>query len=165
MSTTADVHTAAPTVVAIAYEPIKLNYQEKGRRVLVTPEDEDRFGLTVQEAIDACRARDHSYKFTKQFEAMLEVLMTWYHCHDADVDKAFLTVHDSRLLFLVVTKHTAYNAEFEDELTKLDLEIAQNEKYDVVVLNVLALPPVSMQALSSFLTPESTLALPNAHRI
>jgi len=49
--------------------PLQLNYyKQKNRLVVVTPADEDRFSMTVDEAIHACRASIKNAAFRKQFK-------------------------------------------------------------------------------------------------
>lgn len=141
-------------------DAIKLNWDEKKRQIVVTPEDNDKFVVTVGEAIEACKATksDKSYenykKFADQFDVLLDTLWLWIQDHKQDVFKAYLTIRDSDLLFLPIKISCNYDDDFEDELTELDITIAQNSGLDLIRLSVLALPKSSDNALSSFVHPE-----------
>lgn len=63
-----------------------------------------------------------------------------------------MTVRHSAFLLLIVQNHEAFNQDLEDSLTDLDLSIAQDEDYNLIRLNVLALPKASRDSIDSFLT-------------
>jgi len=53
---------------------ILLPWSEKDKRVVIEDADEDRFSLTVEEAIEACRVYDKEKRaeFRRQFRDMLD---------------------------------------------------------------------------------------------
>ena len=135
-------------------EPIQLQWKDRDHPVIVTPADEDRLYLTVQEAIHACKAVTSSAKFTKQFQALLDYLAVWLSDHEDKIDYAYLTVRDRGLLFLPIQKGLAYDSVLSDSFTYLDLEIANNPAYDLIELSVLGLPKASDANIASFINPE-----------
>ena len=143
-------------------EPLRLSYAEKGRQVFVEPENEDRFLLTVNAAIEACREGDNVAKFKDQFRELLDVLATWIIHHGQEVKDAYVSVRDADLLFLVVRKSKAYDRSFEDELTDLDLQVAHDKDLNLIRLSVLALPKTSKDVVDSFLRPDWALRFPHA---
>ena len=138
-------------------KPIYLDWSEKERQVSITPEDQDRFCTTVEEAIKACKADDRSVKFGRQFKDLLDLLASWVMEHRELLKSAFVTIRDTEILFLPVTKSKSYDREFEDKLTGLDVEIAQSPSLDLIRLSVLALPNVLKQGIQSFLNPDYSL--------
>lgn len=140
------------STAATSQEPLQLDWRQQNRRIVVTPEDEDRYILTVQEAIRSCRVAEQSVLFDRQFRTLRDHLATWIRDNLPKIGRAFLTVHDGEWLFLVLTRLPKCDERFEEELTKLDLEVAQDRRFHLLRFNVLALPDVSEQALRSFIS-------------
>ena len=144
-------------------KPIQLDYRLRGK-VVVTPKNQDRFVITVREAAEACNAWAYRDRFTVQWPALLERLIGWLRENDKDVKKAYLTIRDGGLFFMVIRKHTAYKRGFEDSLTRLDIEIARNSDFDAITLNVMGLPNVSDKAAMSFINEDHCMvAFKRAH--
>ena len=140
--------------------PIHLAYSEKDRQVVVSPADEDRYVLTVQEAIDACRAyapADRA-RVQKSFHSLLNDLGAWVNKRGSAIARAHVTIRDRGFLFLVVTRRSDYNDDFEDELTDLDVRIARDPKYDGVRLSVLAVPNCRASEYETFINSEFALS-------
>lgn len=140
----------------------QLRYEDRDGIVVVTSDDEDRFAITVKEAIHACRVYQREEIFAHQFNILLKRLAIWLRTRQDEVADAFVTVRDNGLLFLVVRKSPHYDAGFEDDLTELDLEVAQDPNLDLIRLSVLAIPHASDDAIASFLVPGLTLEYPHA---
>jgi hypothetical protein len=138
-------------------EPVRLLYRERDRRTIIEPNDEDRFTLSVNEAIQACRIYGQWAEFHKQYDLLLTHLGQWLHVRKSQVDKAFLTVRDAGLLLLIVTKAATYDSQFESELVDLDIEVARDSKFDLVPLSVLALPHCHADGYNSFCGASNTL--------
>lgn len=138
---------------------IPLKWLEEDRKVLVEDADEDRFFMTVQEAIDACKVYERAKQpmFRKQFNMLLDFLGGWSYMRRNKLEKVFLTIRDAGLLFLVVTKRKTYDENFEEELTRLDLEIAHSEDFSEILLSVQSLPLCNQSNYDSFCYPERTL--------
>ena len=145
--------------VANKQEYIPLKWSEKDRKILVEDADEDRFSMTVEEAIDACKVyeREKQPIFRKQFKMLLNFLGGWSYKRKNKLAKVFLTIRDAGLLFLVVTKRKTYNEGFEEELTQLDLEVANEEDFSEIWLSVQALPLCDENGYDSFCNSEWTL--------
>ena len=138
----------------IATEPIRLNYRDSDTQVLVEPSDEDRFIISASEVAEACRQNDKAIRFLTTLQKhLLPRLGQWLSQHSDRVRSAWLSVRDGSLLFVVVRRQAAYDRQFEDALTELDLEIANCDQMDGICLNVLALPNVSDETACSFLDP------------
>jgi hypothetical protein len=89
---------------------------------------------TVEEAAAACRLKQRLPDFHLQFTELLERLAQWIGENKQSSNKAFLTTRSEGLLFVVVMNEVKYNAELEQKLTELDIEIAQDEKFDNIRL-------------------------------
>jgi hypothetical protein len=135
----------------------QLRFEDKDGLVVVTPEDEDRFSITVEAAIRACQVDQKDAIFRFQFKRMLNQLAAWLTARSEHVAKAFVSVREVGLLFLVVRKARNNDAFFEDDLTDLDLQIAQDPDLDLIRLSVLAIPCSPDEAVESFLMPGNLL--------
>jgi hypothetical protein len=140
-------------------EYIRLKWSEKERRIIVEDKDEDRFSLSVEEAIEACKVyeRNKQTLFRKQFRTLLDFLGKWAYERRKKLANVFLTIRDAGLLFLVVTKSKIHDEVFEDELTQLDLDIARNKDFSEIFLSVQALPICDKNGYESFCNSEWTL--------
>ena len=141
---------------------IHLKWHHGENRVLVEPEDEDRFLTTVQDIITACGVSREMLVFKKQFDALLRRLAEWVEEHQERIRDAYITVRDAGLMFLVVQTGREYDRAFEDALTDLDLEVAQDDSMGLVEMSVLALPNCAPEAVEGFLSSEVTLAYAHA---
>lgn len=56
--------------------------------------------------------------------------------------KDYLSLEEKPLLFLVETKSSTYNDDFEDSLTNLNLKIANNHKYKNISISVQSWPNI-----------------------
>lgn len=137
----------------------QLRYEDRDGMVVVTPEDEDRFAITVEAAIQACQVFREQALFRLQFKQTLQKVAEWLNDHADDVAQAYLTVRDAGLLFLVARKSNRYDQHFEDDLTELDIQIAQDQELNLIRLSVLAIPDASEDSVASFLAPGKTLSL------
>lgn len=121
-------------------------------QVVVVPPNKDKFCLPIQQAIKACQATDNSYRCGQQFEALLERLSTWLTERKSRISSAAVTIRQSDILFYVVQKDVGRDSELADDLTSLDLEIANSIDYDLIELNVMSVPFVSEDSSSAFLS-------------
>lgn len=137
--------------------PLRLLYREKARRAFIEPEDEDRFTLSVEEAIQACRMFGKFADFQNQYRLLLNHLGQWLHARKDRIDRALLTTRDAGLLLLIITKATTYDSQLESELIALDMEIAQDDKFKLVPLSILALPLCHADGYNSFCGSSNTL--------
>jgi len=133
--------------------PIRVKWSEKDRTVLFDTQDEDRFTMKVKEVIQACNIHQQSNEFESQFNDLKNILGNWIHERKNKIVKAFVTIRDTRILFLAVTKDVEYNSELEDEITALDLAIAQTPLLSAIPLSVQSLPQCSGDIYEAFLSP------------
>jgi len=135
-------------------EPIRLVFSERDAHVVIEPADEDRFVMRVNEAIEACRVYEEFQSlFRQQLDYLKNTLGTWRREHMHAIEKAFLTLQDDRMLFLVVMAEKGYDSTLEDDLTELELRIAQDPACSRIKLDVQALPSCDEHAYVSFCNP------------
>jgi len=137
-------------MATLTIEPIRLKYSDDSP-IVIEPEDQDKFIMYVKEAIHACRVYDE-YKelFETQLDHLKNELGKWILGHNTKIAKAFLTLRDARFFFLVVMNQHAYDRQFEDDLTNLELEIARAPSCSKIALDVLALPCCGEESYLSF---------------
>lgn len=132
---------------------MRLNWANQGGIVTVTPENRDRFALTVRRAVKACRDAVAEDEFGLQLDILLKRLAEWLARRD-DVRSAYFTMRDGRFVFLTVRRAAEHDPAFEDSLSELDIEIANDPALERIRMDTIALPPVSDDTLSSFLDPQ-----------
>jgi hypothetical protein len=124
--------------------------------VVVTTKDGDRFVLTIEEAIAACQTGDRSRQFFDQFRGVMERLTSWLNERPEKIDRAYLRIGRDGLDFTVVLRAKGFDPELEDSLTELDIEIAQNEAFELIKLDITALPYCSENSARSFVRQQGT---------
>jgi hypothetical protein len=143
----------------VAGQHVMLDWEDDEGNVVVTPRDRDRFVVKIRRAVEMLQAVDRAEQFQNQFKLLMSVLAKWLQSQ-GDVKHAHLTLRDGGLAFVLVKRSAAYNSSFEDELSELDFQIANDPDLDLIKLDVIALPPTSDEALSSFLDPEFMVSYP-----
>ncbi len=69
----------------------------------------------------------------------------------SDISNAYLTVRDGGFLFLVVKNDASYSESLEDELSELDIQLANDKLINSLSVDVLALPHASAVAVDTFI--------------
>ena len=126
-----------------------------GKRVVITDENNDRFVLRVEDVIRACRSAEKFEEFANQISDVLDRLAAWLIERADKVDRAYLSLETDCVAFTVVLKTKSFDPDFEDALSLIDLEIAQDQGLNLIHLRSLALPLSSDTTVSSFLTHEN----------
>jgi len=139
---------------------VRLKWSEKDRTVVIMPPDNDLFTMKVKEVIEVCNLRQQNNESESQFNEsesqfnnLKNILGNWVHDNKDKIAKAFVTIRDTRVLFVAVTKNVEYDGELEDELTKLDWEIAQSPLLSAIPLSVQSLPKCDSDIYDAFLSP------------
>jgi hypothetical protein len=141
---------------------LQLSWVDTDGVVTLTPEDEDRFSMKVKRVIAACQSAAREDAFRAQFDFLLNRLGRWLKDRPQVAD-AYLTLRDGQLFFLIVRDRVEYDADFEDALSELDVEIARDVDLDLIRMNAMALPRVSPEALKTFLDPRFSVRWQHAH--
>lgn len=132
-----------------------LNHEDKGSKVLVEPDNGDRFIMTMEDAVHACQFKEEMVKpYRAQFDLLVEHLRAWMQEHRDKIHRAFLTTRENQILFLVERNQVRYDPEFEQALAELLLKIAQDDQCSLIRLDALPIPPVSDSQRATFLSPD-----------
>jgi len=138
----------------ISTEPVRLKWSEKDRTVVFETPDNDLFAMKVREVIQTCNIiQQQRSKFESQFNDLKNILGNWVHERKDKIVKAFVTVRDTRILFLAITKDAEYDSELEDELTTLDWAIANTQLFSAIPMSVQSLPQCDSDIYEAFLSP------------
>lgn len=152
-----------PTELANEIRSVALDWFAENETVVVTPRDQKRFEVQLDRAIEVLQRASQEDRFQKQFRLLLNHLASWLQGRD-DIRDAFVTLRDGALAFVVVRNVREYDEKFEDELSELDFEIANDIDLDLVNLNGIALPSVSEEALKTFLDQRLVLRYVHGNR-
>jgi hypothetical protein len=137
--------------------PVQLNYHSEENSVVVTSSDEDRFQIQKDRAIEVLQQAKNADDFSLQLRLLLNILGALVRDHRNGLSAAYLTLHDGALSFVAVMHGVKYDAELEDRLSDLDLEIANDPQLDLIRLNTSLMPRTSEEALASFLDEDFVL--------
>jgi hypothetical protein len=122
---------------------IRLDFQSI-QQVIVTGEDGDRWVTTVRDAAHACRAAMEDKDWREEFEAFLAHIYLWAKRHPDVVAAAFVGISSEGLTGVIVTKGPDYRLDFDDEISRLDIALA--EQYPNVRADVLQSPESEAEA-------------------
>ena len=131
---------------------VQLDIRKEKGTVVVTPTDQDRFVLKMDKAVAACQMFVTAERFRKLFTVLLNRLGEWVS-KLPEAESAWITMRDGQLLFLVMRKSVAYDRDFEDALTELEIEIANDSDLGQLSMSTMALPQASKEAVCSFIDP------------
>lgn len=123
--------------------------------VRITQRNRDQFFLSLGEAVAACAAFAKSkFDFAGQVADLLETLSKWVRARRDRISAAHLTFRpeNNDIRFVVMQKAVEFDSQLSEELTDLDIEIANSEAYDLISLDVLAIPAVSLESANAFLS-------------
>lgn len=138
---------------------IELHFANQGGDVRVVPPDRDIMAMPIELAIEACRAFKQQIEFRDQFVLLVSRLGGWISERWPELSSAYLTLRDSGLLFLVVTKDGKFNEAIEAAITELDMEVAQDSDYSLIRFGVHVLPACDHDSVQSFLSRQMVMDL------
>jgi hypothetical protein len=133
-----------------------LDWESADGLVTVTPKDQDRFSIKVRRAIEILQQTQRAEEFARQFNLLLRMLAEWLQGR-SDVERAYLTHRDGALAFVVMRAFCEYDDAFEDSLSEVDYQIANDADLNLIKMDAVGLPLASDNAVSSFLDPNFTL--------
>lgn len=139
---------------------VVLDWYDESEEISVTPRDHDRFTVSKDRAIELLRIGDlQERRFGSQLDLLLRTLAIWIRDRDELVDVGYLTLNDSRLEFVVVTKPGVDRDDLHDDLSDLELGVFRDRALDLVPIGSMLLPPVSEAGLASFIDDRIRLRL------
>lgn len=112
----------------------------------------DRFLLTAQQAIDMLSLASQGVRFQSQFTELLQKLYAWVEQRRARISAAYISVASDGITLLIVQRELKADFELESELVDLDIEVVNQEEFDLIPFNTLLVPRVGNDVLKSFLS-------------
>lgn len=128
---------------------ILLSAAEPDRQVIVTPEDEDRFGLTCAQAIEACKIHTNSKVWFEELTSLFQYIHDWAQKKTALVHACYATPHAGQVVIFVVPVADSFDVQLSDLLADLNLEIC--EKFQLIAAEILQIPGKDTAHLGTFL--------------
>jgi hypothetical protein len=138
-------------------KPIVLDWKDGERTVLVSPADEDRFSLTVQEAAEACRKANTGIIWRNEFDRLLVHLREWLQKHKEIVLAAYGGVVSGKLVFFVIPASERMDFALSDDLAQLELELHQD--FHNCECEVRQIPGKTYDALGTFVDLQKAFVL------
>jgi hypothetical protein len=140
------------------YEQIQLN-PRLPNRVHVVDEKRKQFVMTMEQAVKACHAYNSQIAFSEQFQNLLSYVAEWWDARTNAVSRALITVRDTGLLLVLVQRKTELDLELESDVTSLVSDVINDERFNLIRLEVLALPACEPDEVTSFVDPRVTVEL------
>ena len=129
---------------------VQLDYTDQDGTVTVTPSDQDRFNIKITHAVEILKHAGDQKMFLMQFDFLIKRLIAWIRGQE-NIDQAFVTLRDGGLVFVVMCQSPQYDEDFEDALSDLDIDLANDDALTQIKIDVMSLPNVSEEAMGSFL--------------
>ncbi|MCG8408852.1 MAG: hypothetical protein MI923_26910 [Phycisphaerales bacterium] len=126
------------------------------RSVLISPENEDRFVLSCKETIQAVQSGLGEIAFQAELKELIKHISEWVTKRIESLHACYLASRDGDLVVFSVPKSDQYDNLLADELTELDVELA--EKFQYWRCQVVQIPGKSSTELAAFLDEEQALA-------
>lgn len=99
---------------------IRLNFD--GGDVIVTPGDEDRFVITAQNAVEACKESHLKNQALQIFKMeLLAPLNEWCTKHEQEIDSCYIPMSYRQVQVFVITKSQKYDFVLGEALSALEL--------------------------------------------
>jgi len=124
--------------------------------------------ITTKEAVEAIQDWSSSInqavtflsRIKEQSKALLEKLQEWCEKYCDFISRADVrVVSGDDFLFVVMQKSVPYDFDLSEKLTDLDMEIANSPDFDLITLNVLAIPRCSYDAAQAFIDWEHNICV------
>jgi hypothetical protein len=114
--------------------------------------DGDRFVTTAQEAINFLSLAGRAVEFQRQLKELLDRLYDWVEERKERIGSAYIAFGRDGLTLVIVQRAVAFDFTFEDQLTDLDLEVANEQLFRLIPFSTLLVPKVGDAVLKSFLS-------------
>lgn len=125
-----------------SHRPIQIDFKS-AEVILVVPDNEDRFLLTMKEAAQACKRAATEKEWQHDFDRFLVHLHEWGTRNASRVDSVLVKVSDGVLNVLVCTAGDWYNTDLDDMITELDLDLVK--EFDWLIADVTQVPRSVLQ--------------------
>ena len=144
--------------------PIYLLHHGDDSEVMVHPPDNDIHFMSSSEAVRAiigwAPIAERISVIQGQLKALLEKLRKWSVEHQSLLARSDLRVRSyDDILFVVMQRDIPYDAHLSDLLSDLDIEIFNDNDFEAIRLDVLAIPRCSDDAAQAFIDLERNVRI------
>jgi hypothetical protein len=133
---------------------LQLHFEDR-TTVIVRPDEKNWLLTTVAEAAKACQFAREAAEFRESFDKFLAHVHNWSKTHPETIARTYVAVAPHGLEVFVVTRGADYRFEFDDEVSKLDLELVST--FPECPAHVTHLPDESPETLRSFFSPDKAV--------
>lgn len=140
----------------LSADPIRLHFSDE-TRVVVTPEDEDRFVTTATEAARACQQAQNAVAWQREFDRFLTHVFEWCSARRETIAKSYLAFSPEGLELFLLTRGSDYRFDVDDIISELDIELAQ--KFPRCPTEITQLPEAPIESLHAFFDPGKSLEI------
>lgn len=143
----------------LSHSFIRLSWDDP-RRIYYTGErSSDDVGIaTARQAIRALDVTNCIANLFSTMEDLKEELGKWVAKRQDKIHKAFFTKREDCFVLLIVKKESAFDEEFEDDLSDLSIVIAQDNRFKIIPFSVQSLPFCQDDCYKAFCNPDFTYA-------
>lgn len=124
---------------------------------IVTTKEGDRFVFSFDDMVRACGHVENGRRFRAQFGEFFPELDSWLQARAAKLDRAYLSFDESGIQLTVILRARELDREFDDELISFDIQVAQDERFNLIRLHCLSLPFCSEDSVRSFVRDSGTM--------
>jgi hypothetical protein len=102
--------------------PVQLRFD--GGKVVVTPEDQNRFVIAADKAVEACQLMDAGLQLRERFkEEFLTRLFQWCQRHADKINGCYVAIRDGTLTVFVIGASGTYDFDLDDPISELEAEM------------------------------------------
>ncbi len=125
-------------------------------QVTIVPDNEDRFIMTAQSAVQACQSQEKLKRAVQAFKTeFIAPLFEWVENNKAAVSKIFIPVPSQCIEVYVIGASPSYDFELGKQLSRLEMKLHE-EGWNVSVLQI---PQADLEELSTYFDPDSSLEI------
>jgi hypothetical protein len=102
--------------------PVQLRFD--GGKVVVTPEDQDRFVLAANSAVEACQMMNAGLQLRQRFaDEFLTRIYQWCQQYADRVNDCFVAMRDGTLTVFIIGAKGEYDFSLDDPISELEAEM------------------------------------------
>lgn len=140
-------------------DPVQLDWNDGERQVVVSPEDEDRFMMTCQDAAEACRQGREAMQWGNTFRKVLSFIREDLDSSIDRVRSCYVGPADGHLACFVIAKSSSFDFELAEVLADLEREITTAFP-EFTYIRVQQIPQsTDIELLNTFFDPGKTIQI------
>ena len=105
----------------------------------------------VPEIIQGCRLLDSAGEQKQQVGELMERLESWFHTQ-SDLKDAYIGFGPSGMMLVVIQPEIAFDASLSLRLSQLEIDIANDSRFEMLQFNTIALPHPSEHDIAQFVS-------------